>query len=190
MFGGGPCCFPRCLVGVRVGHLFRFLCSVLFIFVLCLECPMLSGSLYCPFLLSGSLYCPFLIAQCCQGLCTVHSWLPNVVRVSVLFILDCPMLSGSLYCPFLLSGSLYCPFLIAQCCQGLCTVHSWLPNVVRVSVLSILECPMLSGSLYCPFLIAHYVSLTSIYKCTGASNVSIPTYDSRHICGKSLTNIS
>ena len=112
MFGGGPCCFPRCLVGVRVGHLFRFLCSVLFIFVLCLDCPMLSGSLYCPFLLSGSLYCPFLIAQCCQGLCTVHSWLPNSV------------------------------------------------------------------------------SLTSIYKCTGASNVSIPTYDSRHICGKSLTNIS
>ena len=139
MFGGGPCCFPRCLVGVRVGHLFRFLCSVLFIFVLCLECPMLSGSLYCP----------LLIAQCCQGLCIAHSWVPNVVRVSVLSIL-----------------------------------------VVRVSVLSILDCPMLSGSLYCPFLIAHSVSLTSIYKCTGASNVSIPTYDSRHICGKSLTNIS
>jgi hypothetical protein len=161
MFGGGPCCFPRCLVGVRVVFP-RCLVgvrvvspdvwwgSVLVIFL----------GFYVLFCLSS---CCVLSAQCCQGLCTVHSccqglctvhcWLPNVVRVSVLPIPECPMLSGSLYCPF----------LIAQCCQGLCTVHSWLPNSV---------------------------SLTSIYKCTGASNVSIPTYDSRHICGKSLTNIS
>jgi len=49
--------------GVRVDHLFSFLCCVLFlfccvlfVFVLCLVCPMLSVSLGCPFLIAPSVF--------------------------------------------------------------------------------------------------------------------------------------
>ena len=105
-----------------VAHLFSFLCCVvfvcfvylrpvswmlnvasvsgLFIFVICLECPMLPVSLDC---LSSS--CA-LNAQCCQCLWIVYlrpvPWMPNVASVFGLFIfvlcLECPMLPVSLDC--------------------------------------------------------------------------------------------
>ena len=42
--------------GVRVAHLFSFLFCVLFVFVLCLVCPMLPVSLYCPFVIAPSVF--------------------------------------------------------------------------------------------------------------------------------------
>jgi len=42
--------------GVHVAHLFSFLCCVLFVFVLCLVCPMLPVSLDCQFLIALSLF--------------------------------------------------------------------------------------------------------------------------------------
>ena len=126
----------------------------LFIFVLCLECPMLPVSLDC---LSSS--CA-LNAQCCQCLWIVYlrpvpGRMPNVASVSGLFIfvlcLEYPMLPVSLDC---LSSS--CS-LNTQCCQCLWIVYlrpvPWMPNVASVSGLFIfvlcLECPMLPVSLDC-----------------------------------------
>ena len=125
----------------------------LFIFVLCLEYPMLPVSLDC---LSSS--CA-LNAQCCQCLWIVYlrpvPWMPNVASVSGLFIfvlcLECPMLPVSLDC---LSSSCV---LNAQCCQCVWIVYlrpvSWMPNVASVFGLFIfvlcLECPMLPVSLDC-----------------------------------------
>jgi hypothetical protein len=80
---------------------------LLFVFILCLVCPMLLMSLGCP----------FLFAQCCWCLWVVHSCLPNVADVSGLSVLVCSMLLMSLGCPF----------LFAQCCWCLWVVHSWLP---------------------------------------------------------------
>ena len=42
--------------GVRVAHLFSFLCCVLFVCVLCLACPMLPVSFECPFLIAPSVF--------------------------------------------------------------------------------------------------------------------------------------
>ena len=129
--------------GVRVAHLFSFLCCV-FVFGLSLSCV--------------------LCAQCCQCfwivcLCLVCC-VPNVVSFSGLFVsvlcVVYPMLSVSLDCL-----SLSC-VLCTQCCQCfwivcLCLVCC-VPNVVSfsglfVSVLCVV-CPMLSVSLDSPFLIA------------------------------------
>jgi hypothetical protein len=87
---------------------------LLLLFVMCLVCPMLSVSLYWPFLIAPSVFsyvyfsCVLYI-QCCLCFCIDHSWLPlrfsltfichvscmsNVVCVSVLTILYCPF--GSL----------------------------------------------------------------------------------------------
>jgi len=41
--------WPPIFSGVRVSFLFAFLCFVLFVFVLCLVCPMVPVSLDCPF---------------------------------------------------------------------------------------------------------------------------------------------
>ena len=48
--------YPRLLLWVRVAHLFNFLCCVcfLFVFVLCLVCPMLSECQNCPFVIVPS----------------------------------------------------------------------------------------------------------------------------------------
>jgi hypothetical protein len=47
-------CSPLVFGGIRVAHLFSFLCCVfdLFVFVLCLVYPMLSVSLDCPYRIS------------------------------------------------------------------------------------------------------------------------------------------
>ena len=47
--------------GVSVAHLFSFLCCVLFVFILCLMCPMLPVSLDCPFLVAPSVFSNFYI---------------------------------------------------------------------------------------------------------------------------------
>ena len=55
-------CSPQILCGVRVAHLFSFLCCVLwvffalFIFVLCLVCPTFPVSLDCSFLIVPSVF--------------------------------------------------------------------------------------------------------------------------------------
>jgi hypothetical protein len=121
-----------------------------FIFVMCLECPMLPVSLDC---VSSS--CA-LNTQCCQCLWIVYlrpvPWIPNVASVSGLFIfvlcIECPMLPVSLDCL-----SLSC-VLNTQCCQCLWIVYlrpvPWIPNVASVSGLFIfvlcLEYPMLPVS--------------------------------------------
>ena len=47
---------PPVFGGVHVVHLFRFLCCVLllFVFILCLMCPVLTVSLDCPFFIAPS----------------------------------------------------------------------------------------------------------------------------------------
>ena len=145
--------------------------SELFVFVLCLVCPMLSVSLNC---LSSSCV---LCAQCYQCLWIVCrrpvSCVPNVTSVSGLFVfvlcLVCPMLPVSLAC---LSSScvlyaecyqclgLGCPsscVLCAECYQCLWIVcHrpvSCVPNVISISELFVfvlcLVCRMLPVSLNC-----------------------------------------
>jgi len=74
---------PPDVGGVRVAHLYSFLCFVLFVFILCLVYPMLPVSLDCPFLIAPSvfsnvyLFCLssscVLCTQCCQCLWIVHS---------------------------------------------------------------------------------------------------------------------
>ena len=72
---------PRCLVKPRLLIVLLVFCVVifvLFVIVLCLVYPVLPVSLDCPFLIAPSVfsniyfYC-VLCAQCCQGLCIVHS---------------------------------------------------------------------------------------------------------------------
>ena len=98
-----------------------------------LVCPVLPGSLECPFWITPS---------CCQVLWNVHSGLPlRVARFSGMSILDYP---------FVLPGSLECPFWITpSCCQVLWIVHSWLPlRVARFSGLSILYYPFSFSNVY------------------------------------------
>ena len=123
---------------------------VLFVFVLCLVCPMLLVSLDCP----------FLIAPCFVCLCPV-SCASNVASVSGLSILDCPLFCLPLSCVF-----------CVQCCQCLWIVHSWLLLVLFTFVLC-LECPMLLVSLDCPFLIAPcFVYLCPVSFVSNAASVS------------------
>ena len=118
-----------CFWWVHVAHVFSFLCCVfvlLFVFVLCLVCPMLSVSLNClhplscvPNVVSVSEFSSscVLCAQCCQCL-----WIVFVL------CLVCPMLSVSLNClrpvscvPNVVSVSELSSscVLCAQCCQCL-----------------------------------------------------------------------
>ena len=46
--------YHRFLPVIRVAHVLIFLCCVLFVFVLCLVCPMLPVSINCPFLIIPS----------------------------------------------------------------------------------------------------------------------------------------
>jgi hypothetical protein len=86
---------------------------------------------------------PFLIAPCFVCFRPHVTCVPNVARVSGLSIPDCP-----LFCLFSSSRD-----LCTQCCQSLWIVHSWLPLVLFVFVLTWLVYPMLPESLDCPFLI-------------------------------------
>jgi hypothetical protein len=69
-----------------------------------LVCPVLPGSLECPFWITPS---------CCQVLWNVHSGLPlRVARFSGLSILDYPfVLPGSLDCPFFITPSVSLTFI-------------------------------------------------------------------------------
>ena len=118
------------LVGSVLLIFFSFLCCVvlcyvfvLFVFVFCLVCPMLSVSL------DGLSSSCVLCAQCCQCLWMVClrpvSCVPNVVCVSgwlaFVLCLVCPMLSVSL------DGLSSSCILCTQCCQCLwMIVHSGL----------------------------------------------------------------
>ena len=132
-----------CFVCLRlVSYVLNVVCvSGLFVFVLCLMCPMLRVSLDCLF--SSCVLC----AQCCLCLWIVCflpvSYVPNVVCVSGLFVfvlcLMCPMLSVSLDC---LSSSCV---LCAQCCLCLWIVClrlvSCIPYVASFSRLASPDCP-------------------------------------------------
>ena len=146
---------------IRVAHNFSLLCCVfvLFVFVLCIVCPMLPVSLDCPFLIAPSVFSNVylscvLCVQCCQCL-----WIVFVL------CLVCLMLPVSLDCPFLIAPSVFSNVYLScvlciQCCQCLwiifvlCLVCPMLPvslyclrpvfcvsNVASVSGLSILDCP-------------------------------------------------
>jgi hypothetical protein len=110
---------------------YSWLPLVLFVFLLCLVCPMLPVSLDCL----------YLIAPCFVCLRPV-SCVPNVASVSGLSILDCPL--------FCLSSSCV---LCVQCCQCLWIVYTWLPLVLLVFVLSLVY-QMLPVSLDRLYLIA------------------------------------
>jgi cbb3-type cytochrome oxidase subunit 3 len=127
--------------------------SGLFVFVLCLVCPMLLMSLDC---LSSSCV---LCVQCCQCLWIVClrlvSCVSNTADVSGLLVfvlcLMCPMLPMSLDC---LSSSCflcdqYCRFLSIVCLRPVSCVS----NTADVSGLFVfvlcLACPMLPMSLVC-----------------------------------------
>ena len=93
---------PRLFGGVRVPHLFSFLCCVIcfvVVFVLCLVGSMLPVFLDClrpvscvlnVASVSGlSLSC-VLCAQCCQCFWIVHSWLPHQFSLTFTYIQSTP----------------------------------------------------------------------------------------------------
>ena len=146
------CC--TCLWIVHSSLSFRFALKFIYYiqFVLCLLCPMLDVSLDCPFFIVLSVcskvyllptVCPVSCAQCCTCLWIVHSSLSFrfalkfIYYIQFVLCLVCPMLYVSLDCPF---------FIVLSVCSKVyllptvCLVSS-VPNVVRVSGLSILHCP-------------------------------------------------
>jgi hypothetical protein len=85
---------PMVFGGVSVAHLelFSSLCCVfvLFVFVLCLVCPMLPVSLDCPFLIAPSIFSNVYLFVCLFVCLRAVSCVPNVPSVCGLSILDCP----------------------------------------------------------------------------------------------------
>ena len=139
--------FVLCALWCRVLWIVRF-----WLPLLRLVCPVVPGSLDCPFLIATSSSCVpcgagfsglsvfdchffVLCALWCRVLWIVRFWLP-------LLRLVCPVVPGSLDCPFLIATSSSC-----VPCGALWIVRFWLPLLRLV-------CPVVPGSLDCPFLIA------------------------------------
>ena len=77
------CVHIQFVVEIRVAHRFSFLCFVLFVFMLCLECPMLLVYLGCPFLIAPSVF---------TNVYYIYTTIMDFASVSLLFLIRLPIL--------------------------------------------------------------------------------------------------
>jgi len=79
----GTCVHIQFVVEVRNAHRCSFLCFVLFVFMLCLECPMLIVYLGCPFLIAPSVF---------TNVYYIYTTIMDFASVSLLFLIRSPIL--------------------------------------------------------------------------------------------------
>jgi hypothetical protein len=75
------CVHIQFVVGVRVAPHFSFVCFILFVLMLCLECPMLLVYMGCPFLIAPSVF---------TNVYYIYTTIVDFASVSLLFLIRSP----------------------------------------------------------------------------------------------------